>query len=146
MRGQWKLNKLKGQQIQSNFSFQSLSRTHPNFQWNSLVLKSILLSIPTFPSLFLPIPSKQKDLIGSKHDSWASQVVNATEPACQGRRPKGCSFNPWVGKIPWRRVWQPTPVFLPGESHGQRSLVGYSPGGPKELDMTERLRTHTLLI
>ena len=36
-------------------------------------------------------------------------------------------FSPWVGKIPWRRAWQPTPVFLPGESHGQRSLVGYSP-------------------
>ena len=38
-------------------------------------------------------------------------------------------FNPWVGKIPWRRKWQPTPVFLPGESHGQRSLAGYSPWG-----------------
>ena len=38
-------------------------------------------------------------------------------------------FNPWVGKIPCRRKWQPTPVFLPGESHGQRSLVGYSPRG-----------------
>ena len=39
-----------------------------------------------------------------------------------------CRFNPWVGKrLPWRRAWQPTPVFLPGESHGQRSLVGYSP-------------------
>ena len=37
------------------------------------------------------------------------------------------AFDPWVGKIPWRRKWQPTPVFLPGESHGQRSLVGYSP-------------------
>ena len=36
-------------------------------------------------------------------------------------------FNPWVGKIPWRRKWQPTPVFLPGESHGQRSLAGYIP-------------------
>ena len=36
-------------------------------------------------------------------------------------------FNPWVGKIPWRREWQPTPVFLPGESHGHRSLEGYSP-------------------
>ena len=41
-------------------------------------------------------------------------------------------------KIPWRRKWQPTPVFLPGESHGWRSLVGYSPWGRKELDMTER--------
>ena len=42
-----------------------------------------------------------------------------------------------VGKIPWSRIWQPTPVFLPGEFHGQRSLVGYSPWGPKELDTTE---------
>ena len=41
-------------------------------------------------------------------------------------------FNPWVRKIPWRKEWQPTPVFLPGESHGQRSLVGYSPWGRKE--------------
>ena len=46
-------------------------------------------------------------------------------------------FNPWVGKIPWNRKWQPTPVFLPGESHGWRSLIGYSPWGHKELDMTE---------
>ena len=49
--------------------------------------------------------------------------------------------DPWVGKIPWRRKWQPTPVFLPGESHGQRSLAGYSPRGRKELDTTERLHT-----
>ena len=48
-----------------------------------------------------------------------------------------CGFDPWVGKIPWRRAWQPTPVFLPGESHGQRSLVGYSPWSCKELNMTE---------
>ena len=48
-------------------------------------------------------------------------------------------FDPWIGKIPWRRKWQPTPVFLPGESHGQRSLVDYSPQGHKESDMTERL-------
>ena len=45
-------------------------------------------------------------------------------------------------KILWRRKWQPTPVFLPGEFHGQRSLVGYSPGGHKESDMTERLHFH----
>ena len=48
----------------------------------------------------------------------------------------------WVGKIPWRRKWQPTPVFLPGESHGWRSLVGYSPWSRKESDMTERLHFH----
>ena len=43
-----------------------------------------------------------------------------------------CRFNPWVGKIPWSRKWQPTPVFLPGEFHRQRSLVGYSSLGRKE--------------
>ena len=47
--------------------------------------------------------------------------------------------NPWVEKIPWRREWQPTPVFLPGEFHGQRSLVGYSSWSCKALDMTEWL-------
>ena len=51
-------------------------------------------------------------------------------------------FNPWVGKISWRRKWQPTPVFLPGISLGQRNLVGYSPWGHKESDMTERLHFH----
>ena len=54
----------------------------------------------------------------------------------QFKRP---GFNPWFGKIPWRRAWQPTPVFLPGKSHGQRSLAGYSPWGRCESDMTERL-------
>ena len=45
-------------------------------------------------------------------------------------------FNPWFGKIPWRRKLQPSPAFLPGKFHGQRRLVGYSPGGRKELDIT----------
>ena len=53
----------------------------------------------------------------------------------------GDVFNPWAGKIPWRRKWQPTPVFLPGESHGQRSLAGYSPWGRKELDTTEHINS-----
>ena len=44
----------------------------------------------------------------------------------QCRRHRRHGFDPWVRKIPWRRVWEPTPVFLPGESHGQRSLVGYT--------------------
>ena len=48
----------------------------------------------------------------------------------------------WVGKIPWRREWLPTPVFLPGEFHGQRSLTGYSPGRGKESDTTEQLTLH----
>ena len=49
------------------------------------------------------------------------------ELACQCRRHKRCGFDPWVRKSPWRRTWQPSPVFLPGESLGQRSLEGYSP-------------------
>ena len=50
--------------------------------------------------------------------------LSGEEPACQCQR---CRFEPWVGKILWRRKWQPTPVFFPGKSHGQRSLAGYSP-------------------
>ena len=61
------------------------------------------------------------------------------EAACQCRRCRRQGFDPWVGKSPWRRKWQPTPVFLPGEFHGQRSLVGYSPRGHKKLDTTEQL-------
>ena len=56
--------------------------------------------------------------------------------ACNSRGP---GFDPWVGKVTWRRIWQPTPVFLPGESNGQTSLTGYSPRGCKELDTMERL-------
>ena len=58
---------------------------------------------------------------------------------------RGHGFDPWVGKIPWRRAWQPIPVFLLGESHGQRSLVDYSPGGRKESDTTEVTYTHTYI-
>ena len=54
--------------------------------------------------------------------------------ACQCRR---CRFDPWVGKISWRRAQQPTRVFLPGEFHGQRSLASYSPQGRKESDAAE---------
>ena len=63
-----------------------------------------------------------------------------TESVClQWGRPV---FDPWVRKIPWRRKWQSTPVLLPGKSHGQRSLVGYSPWGRKESDTTEQLHFH----
>ena len=65
--------------------------------------------------------------------------TSGKEPACQCRRHKRCGFDPWIRKNPWRRTWQSTPVFLPGESHGQRSLVGYSLRGHKESDITEQL-------
>ena len=59
-------------------------------------------------------------------------------------KPRRPGFDTWVGKIPWRRKWQPTPVFLPGKSYGWRSLVGYSPvrSGRKESDTTEWLQFH----
>ena len=57
------------------------------------------------------------------------------EPACSA----GDQVQFWVGNIPWRREWQPTPVFWSGEFHGQRSLAGYSPQGYKESDTTEPL-------
>ena len=68
--------------------------------------------------------------------------ASGKESACQCRRLKRHGFDPWVGKISWRRAWQPTPVFLPGEFLGQRSLVGYSPWVHKELDMIERMSMH----
>jgi len=70
--------------------------------------------------------------------SWESSTADCTvlgfprvssgkKSTCQCRRSRRSGFDPWVEKIPWRRVWQPTPVFLPGKFHGQRSLEGYSP-------------------
>ena len=69
---------------------------------------------------------------------WASLMVQwRICPQCRRH-----GFNSWVGEIPWWREWLPTPVSLPGESHGQWSLVGYSPWGRKEPDTTERLHFH----
>ena len=65
--------------------------------------------------------------------NWRWDLTQITTPERRHR------FNPWVRKIPWRREWLSTPVFLPGEFHGQRSMAGYSSWGRKELDMTEQL-------
>ena len=67
---------------------------------------------------------------------WASLVAQTVKslPAIGKLR-----FNPWVGKIPWRRTWPPTPVFFPGEFHEWRGLKGYGLWGHKESDMTEQL-------
>ena len=68
--------------------------------------------------------------------------VVKNSPANAGDIRDACRLHPWVGKFPWRKAWQLTPVFLPEESHGQRSLVGYSPWSHKESDTTEQLSTH----
>ena len=68
---------------------------------------------------------------------WASQMVLVVKNTPANAGDMRLRFNLSVGKIPWRREGQPTPVILPGESHGQRSLAGYSPWGHKESDTTE---------
>ena len=68
---------------------------------------------------------------------------SSKESVWQCRRHKRRGLDPWVRKILWRRKWQPIPVLLPGKSHGQKSLVGYSPWSCKELDTTELRSTHT---
>ena len=82
-------------------------------------------------------------IVGS-YDSFRSFSGGARvgESACQRRRHKRHRFDPWVGKIPCWKKWQPTPVFVPGESHGQRILAHCSPWGHKESDLTAH--THTL--
>ena len=72
--------------------------------------------------------------------------ASGKESTCQCRRHKRQMFKLWIGKIPWRRAWQPTLVFLPWESHGQMSLADYSPCGCEESDTTEVTQhayTHT---
>ena len=68
---------------------------------------------------------------------WLPWWLSGKEPCLQCRRHSRGGSSPWVGKSPWRRTWQLTPVLLPGKSHGLRSLVGYSPQGRKESDVTE---------
>ena len=93
--------------------------------------KTIALSIQTFVGRVMSLLFSM--LFSIFRFVYGFQVV--LEPACQCRRPKRQGFSSWVGRIPWRKAWQPTPVFLPGESHGQRNLVGYEPR--KESDTTE---------
>ena len=66
------------------------------------------------------------------NNSFTSYSVVGKESACNAGDTRD-RFDPWVGKVPWRRKWQPTSVFLPGKFHGQRSLAGYSPCGHKEI-------------
>ena len=87
-------------------------------------------------TIWVSIACIQRKFTGTPLFSRASLVAQKVKrlPAMREAR-----FDPWVGKIPWRRQWQSTPALLPGKSHGQRSLTGYSPWGRKELDMTEQL-------
>ena len=123
----------------------------------SLLLNNMSLQLSTYPSHGFPGYSVTKGRLSLRFASsrvkmrkweefeearlcvphlkeWASQMMLVVNNfACWCRRCKRHRFDTWVGKIPWRRTWQPTPVFLPGEAHGQRSLVDYCPCGHKEV-------------
>ena len=94
-------------------TFQKLGKTHPQ----SVYSKELKWPI-AFQSFYV--------FLHSWH--YSSQVAQWLRVRLPSRRHR---FNPWVGTIPWRRKWQPTPVFLPGKSHGQRSLTDHSPWGHK---------------
>ena len=75
----------------------------------------------------------------SRVQLFAAPLAGACQASLSSTISGVCSGCRFVGKIPWRRKWQPTPVLLPGESHGWKSLVGYNPWGRKESDTTEQL-------
>ena len=110
------------------------------------IMRVVIATLPwpgtgiTYESLFkMEFPSNRRNYGPVPSISGFPGSTSGKEPAYQCRRCRRHGFDPWVGKIPWRRAWQPTPVFLPGEFHGQRSLAGYSPGGCKKSDTTKWL-------
>ena len=134
----------------------SETKLSQNSLYNTLLDAIQFYSIPPLPLLPVLVLTLQTELITHqcsivypRHNTglggwWApSQLprwLRQQRVFLQCRRP---GFNPWVRKIPWIREWQPTPVFLPGESLGQRSLSSYSLLGHKESDTTEQLTLFT---
>ena len=101
----------------------------------------LLLAYVSLPLVYLNLmpTSLVRELNPTYHNQDPAQpqkLINWTSLVAQTVKP---GFDPWVWKIPWRRKWQSTPVLLPGKSHGQRILIGYSPWGCKESDTTEWL-------
>ena len=87
-----------------------------------------------------------KLIIGEVFQEQLPRWHSGKESTCQCRRCRGHRFDPWVRKIPGRRKWQATPVFLPGKFHGQRSLAGYNPWGRRESDTTEQQQRTFLVV
>ena len=94
---------------------------------------------------FATSPHEERDMLLWEHVllDISSQVLSGKESTCQRRRHKRHGFDPWVRKTPWKRKWQPSPVFLPEKLHGERSLVDYSPRSCKESDVTEHAKMNT---
>ena len=112
----------------------------------------VSLELPFCFSVLFPSPSCILDLDAASspsqlctsrvHFFWLPRWLSGKESACECRTHRRCRFNPGVRKIPWRRAWQLTPVFLTGKSHGQRTLVHRV---AKELDVTGQAHTYKFL-
>ena len=97
----------------------------------------------TLPPMFVcMLLTQSPSLLIFRESFFPVFSANGKEATCQYRRHKSLRFDPRVGKIPCSRKWQAAPVLLPGKSHGQRSLVDYSPQSFKELDMTKHTHHH----
>ena len=114
-------------------------KTGVSFSRCSLAPLSSISGNPDSPPAFLVFFSTPSGGLIIQEPSPGA--TSGKEPACQCKRCMRCGFHPWVGKISWRRKRQPTPVFLSGKSHGRWNLVGCSPWGYKELDVTEHACT-----
>ena len=111
---------------------------HPGY----LLLGDVFILYCVCPLYLFKAPGQQRPsfpLFSSIKNIELPQKLRGKEFTCSCRRHR---FDPSVGKIPWRREWPPTPVFLPRKSHGQRSLEGYSPRGCKQLDTMQRLNNN----
>ena len=116
-----KLTRVNNQKVQGNISKQQENGRELKNRQKVKMVYSLLKYISRL---------KMELLLFGLSFSLVAQIVKNMQCSRPG-------FDPWVGKIPWRREWQPTPVLLPGESHGQWNLAGYSPQDRKELDTTE---------
>ena len=111
----------------------------------------VFVTFSTIVFIDISVGSRGENCPGLRTTVEATTAKLVNLPAVQ--ETQRCRFDHWVRKIPWRRARQSTPVFLPGEFHGQRSLVGYSPWGGQDSDMTkviehahtETAQTKTLL-
>ena len=125
----------KGTQALPGVQWGGTHRWSPKPHTATYLLEPHLLQFHLFPVLLLFPQSKQTMRYSLTGELGFPGGSDGKEPACQCRRAKRCKFNPQVREIPWGWAWQPTPVFLPGESHGEWSLV--DPQSNKESDMTK---------
>ena len=112
--------------------------------WQGPDKRTFSVVILSFVTLRLLLTCGDKKSHDTSLETFRGNLLRVRFPRWR-QRCKRCEFSPWFGKMPWRRKWQPAPIFLSGKSYRQRRLVGYSPCGHKESDTTE-LHTHILCL